>query len=92
MKTQAEIDIELSDVQKHVLLIQILQELYMKITKDLQKENYRFIGDVEYDEKIIKAIKKILRYHMIPNDYENFIESVKGNCPYEFDVSFYKEV
>lgn len=92
MKTQAEIDIELSDVQKHVLLIRVLQELYVKICKDLKKENYRFIEDVEYDEKILKAIKTILRYHMIPQDYKKFKESVKGNCPYEFDVSLYKEV
>lgn len=92
MKTQAEIDIQLSDAQKHVLLIQMLQEFYTALYKDIQKEDYRLIADVEYDEKILKAVKRILQYYMIPSDYQQFKASVRGECAYEFDASYYKEV
>lgn len=49
-----------------------IQNLKALVKKDETPEYIK--RDYEYDKKLLKAIKRVLRYYMVHEDYKAFIE------------------
>lgn len=77
-----EIDFEMKDKilvaslkEDYVFVKQNIQNLKALVKKDETPEYIKL--DYEYDKKLLKAIKRVLRYYMVHEDYKAFIEETK---------------
>lgn len=74
-----EINIETADA----LVLAVLQDDYRFVKENLQNLKKfvesgqaapHVVEDYKYDKKLLKAIKKVLRYYMIHEEYQRFIQ------------------
>jgi hypothetical protein len=70
------------------IVLEVLKEDYLMVKENLANVNTRIKGqeptvadflvqDRDYDKKLLKAIKRVLRYYMVKGDYDRFIEENK---------------
>jgi hypothetical protein len=87
------LDLTLTESQKDVLIIQLLQE----ICKDAYEDKLGWTNnpeschpdDLKLAKKRYKATKSLLWYYMARDDYEHFIRSVKEDGAYVFNPDDY---
>lgn len=93
LNTKIEVEVDPNSNEHHHYIIQALQILYREHYEDL------FIGtkmhlleDINDCERRLKAIKILLKYHMIPSDFDDFIKSVKKGKDYTFNPDRYSDL
>jgi hypothetical protein len=81
-KVKLEIDFESADK----IVLAVLKEDYrmvrgniMALDKLIKQDKVKsyVIEDLEYDKKLLKALKKVLAYYMVHEEYQKFIEENK---------------
>lgn len=87
------IDITLSEGQKDILIIQLLQEICRDGYED--KLNWgnnpggHHPDDIRLAKKRYKSAKLLLSYYMASTDFHDFIGSLKKDTPYYFNPDDY---
>lgn len=85
-----DIDLSLTDSQHDIMFITLLQKLHRDTVKDLLR--YRsecvLLEDLKATQKRKKAAERLLKYYMLPRDYEAFLE----NENYTFNPDLYTEI
>jgi hypothetical protein len=92
LKTKIEVEVDPNSNEHHHYMIQALQILYREHCDDLEMESYYRLEDKEDCKKRLKAIKKLLAYFMITNDFDDFIEAVDKNRIYVFNPERYSDL
>jgi hypothetical protein len=68
------------------IVLEVLKEDYLMVKENIRNiENLvktddiksYVVEDLKYDKKLLKAIKRVLRYYMVKGDYDRFIEENK---------------
>jgi hypothetical protein len=68
------------------IVMEILKEDYLMVKENIRNiENLvktddiksYVVEDLKYDKKLLKAIKRVLRYYMVKGNYDRFIEENK---------------
>lgn len=93
LKTNIEVEVDPSSIEHDRYMIQALQIMYRNHFNELQMEDYhRLLEDREDCERRLKAIKTLLFYYMIPDDFVEFIKSVKKGKDYTFNPDRYSDL
>lgn len=71
------------------IMIQVLQQLYIDCVNDLASEKYELLEDIKSIKQRRKAAKRLLWYYMLPQDLEDFFNSVETGSAYEFNSDNY---
>lgn len=92
------IDVQLTDDQKDCLIIQLLQEMHQDAKEDYERATsnpdniiYSHPEDVKNAKRRAKAAKRLLEYHMIPSDFEEFLASIEHGYTYSFKPEQYMD-
>lgn len=87
------LDINLTESQKDVLIIQLLQGICREGYEDFLKWSNKSEGnhpdDIRLAKKRYKSAKLLLSYYMASTDFHDFIGSLKKDTPYFFNPDDY---
>lgn len=93
LKTKIEVEVDPSSIEHDRYMIQALQIMYRDHFNELQMEDYhRLLEDRDDCKKRLKAIKTLLYYFMVREDFETFIESVRIGKDYTFNPDRYSDL
>jgi hypothetical protein len=93
LKTKIEVEVDPNSNEHHHYMIQALQILCREHYEDLSVgTRMHLLEDIDDCERRLKAIKVLLKYHMIPSDYDEFIRSVKRGTDYTFNPERYEDL
>jgi hypothetical protein len=93
LKTKIEVEVDPSSIEHDRYMIQALQVLYRNHYKDLSiGTRMHLLEDINDCERRLKAIKTLLFYYMIPDDFVEFIKAVKKDKDYTFNPERYEDL